>query len=103
MGILGAGGALGEPDKARVLIDAGPPGLPSLADHGHTDALAFTLSVRLEAGEAGVTPTLYRASTDPIAGWISRGFGHIEATTAAVFRDRNSGSVRLITRISIAS
>ena len=39
------GTALDSPDEIRLVADAGPLGLGTLAAHGHADALSFTLSV----------------------------------------------------------
>jgi hypothetical protein len=39
------GDAIGKPDEARIVADAGPLGYLSIAAHGHADALAFVFSV----------------------------------------------------------
>jgi hypothetical protein len=50
-------------DEIRLVVDAGPLGYPSIAAHGHADALAFTLSIM--GREFLIDPGTYVYHTKP--------------------------------------
>src|SRR5690606_38241731 len=62
-----------------------------------------SITLRLEVDERDATAILLRGCTDPISGWISRGFNRKSPTTTLVFRDEITGEAVLRTRIRLES
>ncbi len=70
-------------------------------DRGVVRAEADGAGVALTAEAAGREPRLFRGSTDPKGGWVSRRFGHKVPATTAVFADDIQGPTQLVTRIHV--
>jgi hypothetical protein len=58
----------------------------------------WTLLVKLPQHPAA-TARLYRGSTQPLLGWVSRHYDQIESAPTIVWRARLAGPVRLRTRL----
>src|SRR5690606_14100674 len=77
-------------EQCRVALD----GRSAFSDDGE-------VRLRIDVDEADAVPVMLHGSTEPIGGWVSRGFRQKTPSTTLAYRNRISGDTLLRTLITI--